>query len=223
MGLKKALNGYAKYTTDILLPGYCESFGTAFEGSLNTACMDSHNASNPIYTDTSVENAIDRQWTWLLCNEPFMYWQTGAPEGTPTLVSRLVDFDYMQGQCALYFPEDEGYTFGSNSRIGRSPDDVNTYTGGWSVTNTTRLIWANGQFDPWRDATVSSDFRPGGPLVSTPDAPVNVIPGGIHCSDLIYSNALANAGVMAIVNDEIATIKSWVEEFYKSSGGDDNQ
>ncbi|KJR88951.1 serine peptidase [Sporothrix schenckii 1099-18] len=218
VGLKKALNGYAKFVKDQLLPGYCESFGPAFQGKLNLDCMDSHNASNPIYLDTSVDNAIDRQWTWLLCNEPFMYWQTGAPKGTPTLVSRLVDFDYMQAQCALYFPEDDGYTFGSSSRIGKTPDDVNEYDGGWSVTNTTRLIWANGEFDPWRDATVSSDFRPGGPLVSTPEAPVNVIPGGIHCSDLIYANALVNEGVMAVVKDEIATIKGWVDEFYKSNG-----
>lgn len=146
-----------------------------------------------------------------------MFWQTAAPEGTPTLMSRLADYNYMQSQCSLYFPVDDGYTFGSAENIGKTPDDVNDYTGGWSVTNTTRLIWANGEFDPWRDATVSSDFRPGGPLESTPDAPVNVIPGGIHCSDLIYSNALANEGVMAIVNDEIATIKGWVEEFYKDN------
>ncbi|CAK7205803.1 hypothetical protein SEUCBS139899_008582 [Sporothrix eucalyptigena] len=215
VGLKKALNGYAKWTQDILLPGYCESLGSDFQGEYNTACMDSHNASNPIYTDLSVNNAVDRQWTWLLCNEPFMYWQTAAPAGKGSLVSSLVDYDYMQNTCALYFPEEDGYTFGSASNIGKTPDDVNKYTGGWSNTDTTRLIWANGQYDPWRDVTVSSDYRPGGPLVSTTDAPVNVIPGGIHCSDLIYDNAIANAGVMAIVNDEIATIKGWVEEFYK--------
>ncbi|CAK7229634.1 hypothetical protein SBRCBS47491_007317 [Sporothrix bragantina] len=213
VGLKKALNGYAKWTKDILLPGYCESIGSSFQGKLNTACMDSHNASNPIYTDISVDNAIDRQWTWLLCNEPFEYWQTAAPAGNGSLVSSLVNYDYLQSACALYFPEEDGYTFGSAS--GKTPNDVNTYTGGWSNANTTRLIWANGEFDPWRDVTVSSDYRPGGPLVSTPEAPVNVIPGGIHCSDLIYANAQVNAGVMAVVKDEIATIKGWVEEFYK--------
>ncbi|CAK7227153.1 hypothetical protein SCUCBS95973_006446 [Sporothrix curviconia] len=214
VGLKKALNGYAKWTKDVLLPGYCEGYGPSFQGKLNTACMDTHNASNPIYTDTSVDNAIDRQWTWLLCNEPFMYWQTAAPAGTASLVSSLVNYDYLQSACALYFPEEDGYTFGSSSKVGKTPGDVNKYTGGWSNANTTRLIWANGQYDPWRDVTVSSDFRPGGPLVSTADVPVNVIPGGIHCSDLIYKNALANAGVMAVVQDEIATIKGWVEDFY---------
>lgn len=215
MGLKKALNGYAKFIKEFIVPGYCESFGTAFQGTYNTDCMDSHNASNPIYTDTSVDNAIDRQWVWLLCNEPFEFWQTAAPAGTPSLISRLVDYDYQQNQCALYFPEVDGFTFGSNSGVGKTPEDVNNYTDGWSVTNTTRLIWANGEFDPWKDVTVSSDYRPGGPLVSTPEAPVNVIPGGIHCSDLIYANAVASESLMVIVQDEIATIKGWVDEFYK--------
>jgi hypothetical protein len=218
VGLKKALHGYATWTSQVLLPDYCSSLDSSFEGTLNTECFDSYNASNPIYTDTSVDNAIDRQWMWLLCNEPFMFWQTGAPEGTPTLVSRLANFSYNQRQCGLYFPSEDGYTYASSASApggAKTPDDVNAYTGGWSVTNTTRLIWTNGQFDPWRDATVSSDFRPGGPLASTPEAPVNVIPGGVHCSDLIYANAKANAGVMAVVKDEIAVIKGWVEDFYK--------
>ncbi len=218
VGLKRALDGYAKWTADVLLPGYCASLGP-FEGTYNTDCFDTHNASNPLFTDTSLSNPADRQWMWLLCNEPFMFWQTGAPAGQPSLVSRLADYDYMQSQCALYFPAEDGYTFGSaaaaDGGVGRTPADVNRYTGGWSVANTTRLVWANGEFDPWRDATVSSDFRPGGPLVSTAAAPVHVIPGGIHCSDLVYSNALANAGVMAVVEAEIATIKVWVDEFYE--------
>jgi hypothetical protein len=61
---------------------------------------------------------------------------------------------------------------------------------------------------------VSSEFRPGGPLKSTPQAPVNVIPGGFHCSDLILRNAEFNSGVKKVVDTEIATLKGWVEEFY---------
>ena len=69
------------------------------------------------------------------------------------------------------------------------------------------------QFDPWRESGVSSDFRPGGPLPSRPEAPLNVIPGGFHCSDLRIRNGQANEGVMKIIDAEIAQIKEWVSEY----------
>jgi hypothetical protein len=93
--------------------------------------------------------------------------------------------------------------------------DVNAYTGGWDHTDTERLIWINGQWDPWKDSTVSSDFRPGGPLQSTPQAPVQIIPGGIHCSDMIAGNGVANAGVQKVIDYEVGVMKGWVEDFYK--------
>lgn len=61
---------------------------------------------------------------------------------------------------------------------------------------------------------MSSDFRPDGPLVSTAEAPVQVIPGGFHCSDLIIENGVYNAGVQQVIDNEVAQIKTWVEDFY---------
>ncbi|KAH8895932.1 endoprotease endo-Pro [Thozetella sp. PMI_491] len=219
VGLEKALVGYAKWTNELLIPGgkyylaatsACESYGY-WTGEDNIDCFDSYNASSPIYTDVSLDNAVDRQWEWMLCNEPFKYWQDGAPEDVPSLVSRLVDVDYWQRQCGLFFPAEDGYTYGIAK--GKTEADVNAYTGGWDYVNTARLIWTNGQWDPWRDSTVSSDFRPGGPLQSTSEAPVYVIPGGIHCSDLLARNGAANAGVQKIIDEVVATIKGWVDEF----------
>ncbi|EFX01073.1 serine-type peptidase [Grosmannia clavigera kw1407] len=211
VGLEKALDGYAKWTSEVLLPGNCESYGY-FSGELNTVCFETYNGSNPVFTDTRVDNPVGRQWTWILCNEPFGFWQDGAPDDMPTIVSRLSTKAYWERQCALYFPTEDGYTYGQAS--GATADKFNAYGGGWSVENRTRLIWTNGEFDPWKDATMSSENRPGGPLVSTSDQPVNVIPAGVHCSDLIYDNGLDNAGAMAVIQKEIAVIKAWVEEFY---------
>lgn len=70
------------------------------------------------------------------------------------------------------------------------------------------------QFDPWRESGISSDFRPGGPLPSRPEAPVNVIPGGFHCSDLILLNGVVNVGVQGVIDKEVAQIKAWVGEYY---------
>lgn len=144
-----------------------------------------------------------------LCS--FNYWQDGAPLLVPSIVSRLVDSQYWARQCGLFFPPEDGYTYGEAE--GQTVQDVNAYTGGW-FHETERLIWINGQWDPWRDSTVSSDFRPGGPLPSTPQAPVEIIPGGIHCTDLIAANGQANAGVQQVIDAEIAVMKAWVDGYY---------
>jgi len=76
------------------------------------------------------------------------------------------------------------------------------------------LIWTNGEFDPWRPAGMSSTYRPNGPLASTPEHPLQIIPGGFHCSDLILDNAAANAGVQEVVDNEVKQIVEWVAEWY---------
>lgn len=112
-----------------------------------------------MFRDYTVGNAIDRQWNWMLCNEPFGYWQeyvfhhsyciasanrfgSGAPKNRPTIISRLIDSQYWQRQCALFFPTEGKYTYASAN--GATVERVNKYTKGWDLENTTRLIWTNG-------------------------------------------------------------------------------
>ena len=190
----------------------CASYGYEdWYDTYSVGCFDSYNTSSPIYTDLTVDNVIDRQWEWMLCNEPLAYWQDGAASGTPSIVSSLVSAEYWQRQCGLYFTPPG--TFGSAE--GKDVTTTNTYTKGWDIAGTTtRLIFTNGQYDPWKDATVSSDFKPGGPYNGTDDAPVLVIPGGIHCSDMIAENGVVNAGAQEVIDTEIAVITGWVEEYY---------
>ena len=215
VGLATALEGYAAWSKAELIPGYCANYGY-WTNQYDLGCLDTYNASSPLFTDIAVNNTIDRQWNWFLCNEPFAYWQDGAPKDTPTIVSRLVDGAYWQRQCDLFFPPEGNYTYGS--KTGKTVDDVNKYTKGWDNTNTTRLLWVNGEFDPWRSTSVSSNFRPGGPLQSTPEAPVEMLPGAFHCSDLRLSNADANPGIREVVDREIAQIVKWVGEYPGTSG-----
>jgi hypothetical protein len=148
---------------------------------------------------------------WLtIATSRFEYWQDGAPKDHPTIVSRLVNTAYWRAQCPLFFPPEEG---GYGLLQGRTADKVNAYTGGWSVDfNSTRLMFANGELDPWRDSTVSSKFRPGGPEQS-PN--VRVIPGGIHCSDFYAQNWAVNPELKSIVDEEVASMEQWVKEFYE--------
>jgi hypothetical protein len=116
---------------------------------------------------------------------------------------------YWRSQCPLWFP---GHAFGIAN--GKSAETVNKWTGGWFEKNTTRLMMTNSEWDPWRDATLSSKFRPGGPQESTPEFPVRYLKQGTHCSDLYGANWAVNADAKAIADDETAQMKEWVAEFY---------
>jgi hypothetical protein len=98
---------------------------------------------------------------------------------------------------------------------GRTTEQLNEYTGGWDAVNTTRLMWATGELDPWKPSTVSSEYRPGGPLQSTVEAPVRIMPKATHCNDLILRNAEVNPEVMKVYQAEVQNAKEWVADFYK--------
>ncbi|QSZ37115.1 hypothetical protein DSL72_009208 [Monilinia vaccinii-corymbosi] len=207
VGLATAIEGYASWVRDNLA-GACTGLAN---GTDPNACFDTHDFNNQQFRDYSVNNEFDRQWTWMLCNEPFQWWQTGAPKSRPTIVSRLINADYWQRQCALYFPTEGNYTYASAK--GATVDRDNRYTQGWDLEKTTRLIWTNGEFDPWRSSGVSSQFRPGGELQSTARHPLQIIPGGFHCSDLRLKNGIFNAGAQRVIDNEVAQIVAWTAEF----------
>lgn len=54
----------------------------------------------------------------------------------------VADAEMFQAQCDLFFPETGGFTYAS--KLGKTAEDVNSWTGGWLYTNTTRLITTNG-------------------------------------------------------------------------------
>ena len=51
----------------------CQAYG--YTDEYETACMNTYDPTNLIFTNYTVGNPIDRQWNWMLCNEPFAYWQ----------------------------------------------------------------------------------------------------------------------------------------------------
>lgn len=60
----------------VLTPPACADLGyPEWADPLSVGCYNSHNASSPTFTDWSVEGRWDRQWVWMLCNEPFAFWQ----------------------------------------------------------------------------------------------------------------------------------------------------
>jgi hypothetical protein len=62
---------------------------------------------------------------------------------------------------------------------------------------------------------VSSEFRPGGPLESTEQLPILIVPGGFHVSDMVTENGKVNAGVQAVQDQEVKQLADWVSEWPK--------
>ena len=49
----------------------CAEYGyPEWQDRFSTGCFQQQNASSLMYRDLSVKNRINRQWNWLLCNEP---------------------------------------------------------------------------------------------------------------------------------------------------------
>ncbi|KAK2606354.1 hypothetical protein QQS21_003285 [Conoideocrella luteorostrata] len=206
-GLCKSLKGFAKFWREYQLPG------PGACGDNTTSCYDSHDQNAPMYKDTSVENPYNRQWMWFLCNEAFEYWQAGSLQSTVGYPAPIYNVEYFRKQCPLFFPEVNGHQVGMVKGV--RAEDVNRRTGGWDNVNTTRLLWVNGEYDPWRSASVASDFRPGGPFKGDEERPSYVIPKAAHCNDMIVRNAAVNEGAKKVVDAEVKKMKEWVDAFYK--------
>ncbi len=92
-----------------------------------------------MYKDWSSDNKFDRPWFWMLCNEPFGYWQTGAPKTHESIVTRLMTPEYFLRQCPIYFPG-----FNQSEIPDKGVSSLNNKLGGWFINGTQRLLFVNG-------------------------------------------------------------------------------
>ncbi|KAF8631129.1 hypothetical protein AX15_002476 [Amanita polypyramis BW_CC] len=192
-GVQHALNAWGSYFKGTYLPILCGN-RTAEE------CLGTYNASQAIWTDTSIDNA-NRTWTWIVCNE-VGYLQDSAPFGWPSLVSRLVQPPYDLRPCQLMFPE----AFPGPPHV--HTRRTNRLYEGWNVQQK-RLFFANGIRDPWRESTMSAASAA---VKSTPDQPI-MLGGGFHTSDLGTANGRADPTIRAVQLSALASMKTWLAEW----------
>jgi hypothetical protein len=147
----------------------------------------------------------------LLCNEPFGWYQVGPPvsDGTNIVSVQLQPEEYYR-RCNLSFPVTNGFETGSAT--GWTEDHLNQWTQGWDAPYE-RVIFVNGQFDPWRSATVSSDYRPGGQVNST-EIPVFIVENGVHTPELFVDTT--NPYTWPVVQSSIAQMGAWLKEYKPS-------
>jgi hypothetical protein len=196
-GLDHALTAWGSFWNSTYLNIVCD-------GEDVVDCLGTYDPTQAYYTDTSLDNA-GRSWTWIVCNE-VGFLQEGAPEDVPTIVTRLVQPAYDIRQCSLMFSD--VFPSPSDVPMAAGVTDTNKAYDGWNVT-IDRLFFANGQRDPWREATVSAD---GVDRASTNTQPI-AIGDGFHCSDLSTTNAQVDSTVLAVQTKALSFMKTWLAEW----------
>ncbi|KZT56257.1 hypothetical protein CALCODRAFT_524343 [Calocera cornea HHB12733] len=170
-------------------------------GQTQEECFGTHDA--PIPVNVTV-NQWARSWAWTTCN--FVGWdQVAAPEHFPSLLSRLVTPEYVErANCQLQFPE------AFPSIRAADTTSVNKAYGGWNL-NINRLVFVNGNRDPWRFATVSSDFINRASSASQPIA----VSDGFHVSDTLLSNGEVDDTIHQAQQLVLESMYEWMTEWYE--------
>ncbi|KAG9045421.1 hypothetical protein FS837_006331 [Tulasnella sp. UAMH 9824] len=201
VGMPTALNNYAKFMKTYYAPGCGAGQGGA--------CYSTYNYNSGMYKDWSVGNLWNRQWFWMVCNE-FGWFQDGDPGNYSSIVSSLVTVNYKLRECNHMFPNADGSagnyhpnTYGTNANHG----------GGWNI-RANNLFVVNGQFDPWRSASLSSRWAP--KFRNTQHQLVEVIKGGHHCWDWNLYGAIYDHDVKRVVDEGVKTVQGWVKQWYKA-------
>ncbi|CAF1017977.1 unnamed protein product [Didymodactylos carnosus] len=205
-GLASALVSYGQWISKWVASNLCPD---SLPNELND-CLSTHNAQSDVYTNITIPND-DRAW-WYQCCTVFGFFMTAPPADgpQPRIVPALQNAAYWQRMCPLYFPP------GKLNAIPPKPQAVaiNKKWGGWQIGSNScieNLFWINGEFDPWRSASINSDYGApgGGKRADTPSCPDTIMAGAEHGwdGDDDYDAPLSVRRVHAKV---IAAIKRWL-------------
>ncbi|SMR51085.1 unnamed protein product [Zymoseptoria tritici ST99CH_1E4] len=214
VGVDAALDGYVRWWKEFGLDWVRMLYDCAANDT-NFDCFNTHGDDVDVHVDWSLDdsdNITAMSYLWMVCSFPLENFYAGPPKGIPALISRLITPESMLALCPLAFPP------GPNGELvgvakGLTADNVNRITGGWEVVNSTRLVYVNGEFDGWRELSVSSDYRPAGPLPDSLQVPAKVGSGGFHCSDLSLNDGDVNEDVRKVQDEVVAQLVKWVGEW----------
>ncbi|KAH9853292.1 peptidase S28 [Lenzites betulinus] len=204
-GLEHALNAWGAFYEGWYIPTECPT------GDIE-ACFSTFNSSSPEYTNIEVNN-FERSWTWLQCTV-FGFSFDGALEGQPSLVSRTLNRSYNEAsfhshRCKEMFPE----AFNTSGPVTfLNALDVNMKYDGWNTT-TERLIFVNGERDPWRAATVAVE----GAVNNGSDLQPHLIADGFHTSDMVVSEGFFSPRLGEVQVQALSYLQKWLSEWQPSS------
>ena len=208
LDVPREVHAYAKFMRDQYVKD-CVSDGSSPNDCFSTDVSDVRN-------ETTLSTGV--AWTWQVCTQwGYMFTAPPVPsptkEGTgtfipsgPKLVSTLLDYKYAQGHCPDLFP---------NGGVPPRPkvDEINRL-GAFNIS-VDRLAFVDGQYDPWRPATVhSEEFAYGGARADTLDRPFKLIPDCWHHCDEngVKDPKKTPERVRQIHKQQIHFVKHWLKQ-----------
>lgn len=127
----------------------------------------------------------------------------------PKLVSTLLDYAYAHEICEKGFPSGEHFTMPERPEI----DQVNSL--GSFDLSVDRLAFIDGQYDPWRPATVhSEEYAYGGAREDTVQRPFKLIPDCWHHCDEngVKDEKKTPERVRLIHEQQVEFVKEWLKQ-----------
>ncbi|GAA6033813.1 hypothetical protein JCM8097_000354 [Rhodosporidiobolus ruineniae] len=188
------------------------SYAAYIKEHVASACPDNLSQDECFGTDSyggdGLEEADWKSWSYQFCTE-WGYFIGAAPEGTPSLVSRLITPDYTAQICRKAFPPGE---------INRVPAEPNvTAINQWGSFDFSypRLAFVDGSADPWLYATPHSPTAPHPDRKDTLKEPFKLIPGGVHHWDEngLLPPASEPAEIAQVHKEEIEFVQAWMQEW----------
>ena len=194
------LSNYADYVKNsYVIP--CHSYGLTVE-----QCFGTRNLT--VYYDTSLSQT-QRLWPWQVCLE-WGYNITPAPSDRPSLISRTLGADYKRTICNRAF----NFAAEEHTNVTR----INQW-GNFSL-EAERLLYVDGDQDPWLWATVHSPLAEEAGANRTGGQEGVLLETAWHHND---ENGLGDVEkeperIRAVHGKEIEVVRGWVEEWKEEVG-----
>ncbi|CCG80755.1 Putative uncharacterized protein [Taphrina deformans PYCC 5710] len=152
----------------------------------------------------------ERPWAYLSCTS-LGFFTPAAPAGVPSMISRLID-PKASNDCAALFDD-------LPAAIPASPDltRYNKY-GELALSNKTdRIMFVDGERDPWLYATAHSPYAPA--RAGTEQNPFELMRGAVHRWDESGvrpgSGLVLPAEVERVQRLQVSTTKQWLDEWHR--------
>ncbi|XP_022130346.2 putative serine protease K12H4.7 [Pieris rapae] len=181
---------------------HCSKLDNSMRNTSNTMLWNSKSKCMNIEFDSMIK-AIQRDlgaysWTYQTCTE-FGYYQTTTSDSQP--FGKTVPLDFFIKMCRnVYGPDFD------EDRVDKGVDTTNKMYGGLSP-NVTRVVFVNGDMDPWSRLGILEDL--------SYEAPATVIHRASHCTDLLPDVPGATEEIKEAAEHAKYLIKHWI-------GVDDN-
>lgn len=193
----------AQYGNPDVIRKYCESnFTSNFRRLRNRNLLWNERSECYSYDFDDMISGIKRidwyvAWIYQTCTE-FSYFQTGSSDNQP--FTRNIPIDLYYRMCTKLF----GPNFDEN-RVATGVEESNQLYGGLRP-NVSKVIFINGDMDPWSALSVLEDI--------SYDAPAKIISQASHCRDLFSDRDSDHEELKEARRYIRYMIKSWIGEEY---------